>query len=100
MDCTNLDKVKAQKAANEEVFSKIRAIRNNNTYVCGPFNYNDINLEYAICEYCLTASILYPNELSNMNLESKYSEIIKNFLGKDIYPELVTRGIKFGKTQL
>lgn len=45
----------------------------------------------------MTAKLLYPSALSNLDLERTYSEIIRILLGKDLYPELKARGIVFGK---
>lgn len=100
MDCTNLDKVKAQKEANKEVFSKINAIKQGRTYVTAPYNYNGTNIEYALCELYLTSCVINPKILNGTSIDAKFAEIIEQICGKNIYQELLNRGIKFGKTQI
>ncbi len=85
---------------NPDVFANLKAFKNKNVYVAGTFNNNGTNSEYGLCEMFMTAKMLYPDKFAYLDLEQKYSEIIKTLLGKDIYPELKARGITFGKANI
>ena len=97
MDYENKNKVLEQINSNPAVFSNLKAFKNNNVYFVPPFNSNGTNVEYGLCELLITAKTLYPSIYGSLNLEEAYADIFENLLGKNIYPELVNRGIIIGK---
>lgn len=99
MDYSNKEKVAQQIERQPQAFKRLQAFKNNNVYFCAPFNNNGTNAEYSLCECYLTAKIIYPQIFSYINLDQKFAEIINHHLGKDIYQELVARGVYFGPAQ-
>lgn len=97
MDYQNKGKVQEQINSNQQVFSQLKAFKNNNVYFVPPFNNNGTNVEYGICELYLTAKTLFPSIYGSLNLDLAYADLFENLLGKNIYPELVNRGIVIGK---
>lgn len=97
MDYENKNKVEDQINNNPNVFSQLKAFKNSNVYFVPPFNSNGTNVEYGICEMFLTAKTLYPSIYGSLNLEQAYAELFENLLGKNIYPELLNRGLTIGK---
>lgn len=97
MDCENKSKVVDQMNSNANVFAQLKAFKNSNVYFVPPFNSNGTNVEYGICELILTAKTLFPNVYSDINLEQIYAEVFETLLGKNIYPEIINRGIVIGK---
>lgn len=100
MDYPNKIKIQEQKSQNEDVFNQIEAFKSQNAYYVSTFNNNGTNIEYGLCEAYFTASILYPESFSDVNLYDKFKEIFKIIDGKDIYNELVDLGLYFGKAEL
>lgn len=97
MDYENKNKVLEQKNSNPEVFAKLKAFQNNNVYFVPPFNNNGTNVEYGLCELYLTAKTLYPSIYGSLDLDQAFAELFESLLGKNIYPELLNRGIIIGK---
>ena len=97
MDYENKNKVAEQINSNQAVFSQLKAFKNQNVYFVPPLNNNGTNIEYGLCEIAFIAKTIYPNIYPEVTLEQEYSEIFEALLGKNIYPELINRGLVIGK---
>ena len=97
MDYENKNKVAEQIKANTSVFSQLKAFKNKNVYFVPPINNNGTNIEYGLCEAAFIAKTIYPNIYPELTLEEEYAEIFEVLLGRNIYPELLNRGLEIGK---
>ena len=94
-DFKNLEKVKNDYNNNKEILAKIDAFKNNQIFTTLPFNNNATNVEYALCEAFFISNKTSLNPKNDLEMESKYSEVIKTLLGVDCYQELKSLGAEF-----
>lgn len=97
MDYENKNKVAEQINSNPAVFSQLKAFNNQNVYFVPPINSNGTNVEYGLCEAAFIAKVLFPQLYTHITPEQEYGKIFEAILGKNIYPELVNRGLVIGK---
>lgn len=97
MDYENKNKVAEQINSNKAVFSQLKAFQNQNVYFVPPINSNGTNIEYGLCEVAFIAKVLFPQLYTHITPEQEYGKILEAILGKNIYPELVSRGLVIGK---
>ena len=86
---------------NAEIINAIKAFKDDEVYVQLPYNGYYTNLELAYCDAYFIASVCYPDLFKDINVENKYREIIKFFLGVDVYDDVIEDlGLKPGKLDL
>lgn len=89
VDAAGLDKFKTDYQLNKDKYSALTSIKNNEVYVLLPFNAYFTNLEVQVMSTYYVASIAHPTEFEGVNLEDKYDEILKMFVGKECYSDIV-----------
>ncbi|MBN1107481.1 MAG: ABC transporter substrate-binding protein [Bacteroidales bacterium] len=67
----------------------MRALKEGYIYIVLPYNWYTVNYENLLCNSWFIAGILFPDIFSETDLEHKYREIYKFFLGTDIFDEIV-----------
>jgi iron complex transport system substrate-binding protein len=72
------------------LYKNLKAVQNNNMYTVLPYNNYAINYELIFINSWYIGKILYPEVFSDVNMEEKSNEILKMFLGKPVFRELVT----------
>ena len=72
-------------AEKSEILQSIEAIQNGEVYLQMPYNSYYTNLEIAYCDAYWVGATCYPEQYKNLDLESKFNEICKTFLGVDFY---------------
>ena len=87
LDASSLAILKADLSSAEksEILQSIEAIQNGEVYLQMPYNSYYTNLEIAYCDAYWVGATCYPEQYKNLDLESKFNEICKTFLGVDFY---------------
>ncbi|NLI09752.1 MAG: ABC transporter substrate-binding protein [Elusimicrobia bacterium] len=63
----------------------LKAFKKRNVYTTLPYNYYTTNVEIVFANAYFIGKILFPESFSDLNIDKKAAEIIKDFLGKDVY---------------
>ncbi len=91
IDGGGINNLRLEYKKNPKNFMALDAFKNGEVYLELPHNgyFTNLELAYANAYYC--ASIAYPNlaYFKEFNIEDKTREIIRMFLGKDIYDDIV-----------
>ena len=66
----------------------LKALKEGEIYIVLPYNWYTVNYENLLCNSWFIAGILFPERISETELEQKYREIYKFFLGTDIFDDL------------
>ena len=78
----------------------LTAVQNSNVYLQMPFNAYYTNIEVALMDAYYIASIMYPEQYKDFNIETKSTEILKKFLGdKATYSLVKDMPLSFGGFQ-
>lgn len=87
LDASSLAILKADLSSPEksEILQSIEAIQNGEVYLQMPYNSYYTNLEIAYCDAYWVGATCYPEQYKDLDLESKFNEICKTFLGVDFY---------------
>lgn len=99
IDAAGLTAFKNDYIANQDKYSALSAIQNNEVYALLPFNAYFTNLEVQVMSTYYVASIAHPTEFASVNLEAKYNEILKKFVGKKCYSDIVELSSSLGGYQ-
>lgn len=78
---------------NAEWVSVLSAVKNENIFTVYPYNWYTINYSTILVNAWFIGKVLYPEQFSDIDPETKGRDIYKNILGKDVYDEMVK---KFG----
>ncbi|MHA1370637.1 MAG: ABC transporter substrate-binding protein, partial [Promethearchaeota archaeon] len=70
-------------------WSTLDAVQENKTYVVLPYNWYTTNMETVLVDAYYIGTTLYPSEFSDVDFETKASEIYRAFLGTDVYADIV-----------
>ena len=99
IDASGLTAFKNDYIANQDKYSALSAIQNNEVYAVLPFNAYFTNLEVQVMSTYYVASIAHPAEFASVNLEAKYNEILNKFVGKECYSDIVNLSSSLGGYQ-
>ena len=99
VDAAGLDKFRNDYTLNQDKYSALSAIQNNEVYVLLPFNAYFTNLEVQVMSTYYVASVAHPDAFASVNLEAKYNEILNKFVGKECYSDIVELSSSLGGYQ-
>lgn len=85
IDSAGLSLVEADYQKNREFYSRLSAIKNKRVFTLFPFNFYRTNLEVLIANSYYIGKTLYPERFEDINPEEKAAEIIKFFVGADVF---------------
>ncbi|MEZ4357828.1 MAG: ABC transporter substrate-binding protein [Eubacteriales bacterium] len=86
---------------NPGFYAQLTAVKNGDLYQCPNSTYYYSNLEIPIVNCYYIASILYPDQFSDIDFEEKASEIFEFFIGDgDYLSKLESIGAGYGKVTL
>ena len=101
LDPNNISLVNEDYAANQDFYNSLTAVKNDKLYTMLGYNYYYTNVEIALADCYYAASIIYPDEFSDIEPIEKAKEIFNFLLGSDTYyQELADAGLGFGKITL
>lgn len=87
LDASSLAILKGDLASAEkqEILASIEAVEKGEVYLQMPYNSYYTNLEIAYCDAYWVGATCYPEQYQDVDLEAKFNEITKTFLGVDFY---------------
>lgn len=101
LDPNNLNLVKEDYSKNPDFYHSLKAVNQDKLYTMLGYNYYYTNVEIALADCYYAASIIYPEEFSDIDPVEKANEIFGFLLGSDTYySELTDAGLGFGKITL
>lgn len=95
IDSTGLDLIHADYAIHPEYYEQLKAINDGKVYSQISFRSYATNLEMALADTYYAATVLYPEQFSDIDLEEKVGEIFETLLGRNIYEDLKENGYEF-----
>ncbi len=88
LDENNLHLVLIDYEKSPEIYKSLKAFKNGEVYGILPFNYYTTNIEIAIADAYFIGKVLYPDRFADINPAEKANEILKFFVGKELYGEM------------
>ncbi len=95
LDFNGMELINENYAENPEYYEQLTAVQEGNVYSQISFRSYASNLDMALADAYYAASVLYPEQFADMDIEEKVTEIFETFLGKDISGELKENGYEF-----
>lgn len=99
IDASGVSKFKTTYNSNKEAFNNLKAFQDGEVYLQLPYNNYYTNIEVALMDAYYDAKIVYPNQFSDVNIETKSNEISNKFLGKSLYAEMSSLANSYGGFQ-
>ncbi len=100
IDVGGIDIIEKDIAENQVYYKSISAFKNNDVYTTLPFNYYTTNIEVVFINSYFIGSILFPEGFKDINIIKKCSEIMKDFLKKDVCEYFMDNKIFFKRMVL
>lgn len=88
IDTGGLSIVSEDYMKNPSFYETLKAVKNGKTYTLYPSNFYRTNVELIFANAYFIGKILFPEKFKDIDPHAKAREIIKNFVGKDVYEEL------------
>ena len=100
VDFNGLDLIKEHYSSNPEYYSQLKAVEEGKVYSQISFRSSASNLETALADTYYAASVLYPEQFSDIDPAKKADEIFNTLLGTDFYETLKENGYEFRQIQI
>lgn len=88
IDTGGLSIVSEDYKKNPSFYEALKAIKNKKVYTLYPSNFYRTNVEVIFANAYFIGKVLFPEKFKDIDPHVKAREIIKNFVGKDVYEEL------------
>ena len=95
VDFNGLDLVNEDYASNPEYYEQLTAVQEGRVYSQISFRSSASNLDTALADTYYAASVLYPEQFADVDLEEKAAEIFEMLLGENFYEDLKANGYEF-----
>ncbi len=95
LDFNGMDLINEDYAAHPDYYNSLTAVKEGRVYSQISFRSSASNLETALADAYYAASILYPEQFADINIEEKAGEIFTELLGTNPYPDLKEAGYEF-----
>lgn len=95
LDFNGMELINENYGENPEYYEQLTAVQEGNVYSQISFRSYASNLDMALADAYYAASVLYPEQFADMDIEEKVTEIFETFLGEDISGELKENGYEF-----
>ncbi|MBQ8142721.1 MAG: ABC transporter substrate-binding protein [Bacilli bacterium] len=99
LDASGISVFKTTYEEDKEFFDNLKAFKNNEVYLQMPYNAYYTNLETALMDAYFDASVAYPKQFKDLDMENKYNEILETFVGKRCYDEVKAKPASYGGFQ-
>lgn len=100
LDYTGMDLVKEDYSKNPDFYNSLTAFRLGKVYAQIPFRAYAANLDTALADAYWAASILYPEQFADIDIEEKVAEIFTMLLGGNPYDDMKEAGYEFRAIEL
>ena len=95
VDYNGLSLINEDYAANPDFYHSLTAVAEGRVYAQISFRSSASNLETALADAYYAATILYPEQFADVDIETKTGEIFEMLLGTNPYPDLKEAGYVF-----
>lgn len=95
VDFNGMDLIKEDYASNADFYQSLTAVKEGRVYSQISFRSSASNLETALADAYYGATILYPEQFADVDVEAKTGEIFEMLLGSNPYPDLKDAGYAF-----
>ena len=96
LDPANMDLVNDEYATNPGFFDSLRAIQEGKVYTMPGTNAAGPNITYLLINAYYAGIVLYPEQFSDITLETKAAEIMETMLGQDFFQQMQDGGLYYG----
>ena len=100
VDFNGLDLIREDYAKNPDFYNSLTAVKEGRVYSQISFRSSASNLETALADAYYAATVLYPEQFSDIDIEAKAGEIFETLLGVNPYTDLKEAGYVFGPVQI
>lgn len=95
VDYNGLGLINEDYAAHPDYYNSLTAVREGKVYAQVSFRSYATNLDTALADAYYAASILYPEQFADVDIEAKIGEIFETILGANPYNDLKEAGYEF-----
>ncbi len=95
LDFNGMDLINAHYKENPDYYKSLTAVQNGKVYSQISFRSSASNLETALADAYYAATVLYPEQFADVDLEEKVCEIFTMLLGTNPYADLKEAGYEF-----
>ncbi len=95
LDFNGMELINAHYKENPDYYKSLTAVQNGKVYSQISFRSSASNLETALADAYYAATVLYPEQFADMDLEEKVGEIFTMLLGTNPYVDLKEAGYEF-----
>ncbi len=95
LDFNGMDLINAHYKENPDYYNNLSAVKNGKVYSQISFRSSASNLETALADAYYAATVLYPEQFADVDLEEKVGEIFIMLLGTNPYADLKEAGYAF-----
>lgn len=100
LDPGNMNLVNDEFATNPNYFKSVRAVQEGRVYTMPAFNAAGTNITYALMDAYFAGTVLFPERFADVDMAKKSAEILKLFLGEDIYDTMAEGGLYYGSIKI
>jgi len=100
MDFNGMQLIEEAYAARPELFQSLTAVQEGRVYSQISFRSYATNLETALADAYYAATVLYPDQFADVDVEQKTGEIFETLLGTNPYEDLKEAGYAFGPVSI
>ena len=95
VDFNGMSLINEDYAANPDFYNSLTAVQEGRVYSQISFRSSASNLETALADAYYAATILYPEQFADVEIEAKTGEIFETLLGSNPYNDLKESGYEF-----
>ena len=99
IDAAGLALIEIDYKKNSGFYKKLKAVVKNNVYTVYPYNFYRTNIEVMIANSYFIGKTLYREQFNDIDIEEKAREIVKQFVGMDVYDNLKKSYKGYGKVK-
>ena len=100
LDPGNMNLVNEEYKANPDFFNALTAVQNGEVYTMPSFNNYSTNITYCIMNAYFAGKVLYPQQFADIDMKTKSTEIMEEFLGTAFFDDMEADGLYYGKLTL
>lgn len=100
LDPGNMNLVNEEYKANPDFFNALTAVQKGEVYTMPSFNNYSTNITYCIMNAYFAGKVLYPQQFADIDMKTKSTEIMEEFLGTAFFDDMEADGLYYGKLTL
>ena len=100
LDPGNMNLVNEEYKANPDFFNALTAVQKGEVYTMPSFNNYSTNITYCIMNAYFAGKVLYPQQFADIDMKTKSTEIMEEFLGTAFFDDMEADGLYYGNLTL